>query len=524
MTMYSFQRLILSPNDIISSISSSFCKSVIWSISSGFSIYLKYLLFILASLLAMALSLVDLPSTSSGIFPSFFSSIQSINFCSDSISVISYPYSGVFLLSSNNISLLFTRSITSACFLSSPDEIALPILCRYVGLLPVFAVNITPDTPFKCTPSSIIPTQYNSFKCSEVDALKSSNCCWLSECFDDTLYTSGCSSILPNHSPASCCFSCISCISLQKIIYFPSLSVICSSSSSGIPCAWDDCSTNSSYLAFKASFSSPSALSLCCNNVSSSSCSRKSGVIYLGCIIIPSSIASNSDISDATEPWNNLSTTFAPSFLTGVAESPNTFASGYLSNSIWNFLPHSFCSCSCRFFSSFAIVSSSSNTVSLDSLLCLVFKWCISSTTIISGLNFDITSSTLSFSSIPNIVWYSIHFSPGINVFAQSSILPYCACISSALSCIPPINLTTYSYICCFIAFLGDKNSILWSGCSNIYFKVTNDFPHPVGNTTAAYLLFSNSASTSSYASSWWEKRFNFAFSTFAMCFLLFLH
>ena len=47
---------------------------------------------------------------------------------------------------------------------------------------------------------------------------------------------------------------------------------------------------------------------------------------------------------------------------------------------------------------------------------------------------------------------------------------------------------------------------------SNIYFNNTNDFPHPVGNTTAAFPFSLNSFSTSVYASSWCGNNSNLLF------------
>ena len=69
----------------------------------------------------------------------------------------------------------------------------------------------------------------------------------------------------------------------------------------------------------------------------------KSGTTYLGGYIIPCSIASNKVISLATLSSKILSTTFAPSVLSGVADKPNNFACGLSSRNLWNFSPHLFC-------------------------------------------------------------------------------------------------------------------------------------------------------------------------------------
>ena len=244
--------------------------------------------------------------------------------------------------SSANISLLFTKSITNDCFLSFPDEIALPILCKYVGLLPVFAASITPEILFKCTPSSIIPTQYINFKCLELELLNACSCLLLVLSLECIPYISGSPSISPNHSLAFDILSFISSMSLQKIIYFPSCSVIFSFNKSGIPLALSDFFTSSSYSAFNSSFLSPSTEFIFSNNDNNSSSLIKSGTTYLGGYIIPASIASNNDISSAIESSKSRSATFAPSFLIGVADKPNSFACGHISNNRLNFCPHLF--------------------------------------------------------------------------------------------------------------------------------------------------------------------------------------
>ena len=246
---------------------------------------------------------------------------------------------------SNKISLLFTKSITNVSLCFSIAEIVLPILCKYAGLLSVFVAKITPDISFKCTPSSIMPTQYITFKCSELSFSKSFKILlfilefiilfspFSSYPYVETLDIVGSLSIFSNHSFAFDFLSSISFISLQNTIYFPSSSVICSSISSGIPGAFSDFSTNSSYFCFNSVFLSSSAFSIFSNKVCNSSSFKKSGTTYLGGVIIPNSIASNKDISEATEFSNILSTTFAPSVLIGVADKPNTFASGNSSRS-----------------------------------------------------------------------------------------------------------------------------------------------------------------------------------------------
>ena len=173
--------------------------------------------------------------------------------------------------------------------------------------------------------------------------------------------------------------------------------------------------------------------------------------------------------------------------------------------------------------SSSTISSLSSSSIILllpASLIDFVFKWCISSTIITSGFNCSRIPLTLSFSPYPEIVWYSIHSILGI--YSLAAILraelalfsiPYSFCISSIVLKSPPIYRTIYSYIWSLIAFLGDKNRILSSGCSKIYFNVTNDFPHPVGNITAAFPFSSNNFITSLYASSWCSNSCRLLFS-----------
>ena len=116
---------IVLPNLIISLYSSYKSLSKSFNNLSSNS-YFKYLLFNLANLLAIILSFVEDSSSYSGIFPLFFSSTHCTSFSKASKSVSSKP--SCFFVLSTRISLLFTKSITIDCFLTSPTDIALPIL------------------------------------------------------------------------------------------------------------------------------------------------------------------------------------------------------------------------------------------------------------------------------------------------------------------------------------------------------------------------------------------------------------
>ena len=390
--MASLNNPISLPNSIIScifscsSLSSSFIISWFWA-------YFRYLLFILAILFAIVFSFSDFSAEYSGSFPLFLLFIQSINCCKASISFISYPYSTSSLLL--KISLLFTKSITIACFPFFLLDIHLPTLCVYTGLLSVLVARITPETLFKWTPSSIIPTQYINFKWLDFELLKLCNCSTLVLSCELIPYISGSSSIFPNHSLALAIFSFMSLISLQNIIYFPSFSLIFSSISCGIPGAFADFKANSSYIAFNSSFLAPSACSICSSRVFNSSSLTKSGTTYFGGYIIPSSIASSRDFWLATASLKILSTTFAPSCLIGVADSPNNFACGLSSKNFLNFFPHLF-SLSILLENSSSYFSSFSTTLlPAVALMDLVFKWCISSTIIIVGFKLFNILSTL---------------------------------------------------------------------------------------------------------------------------------
>ena len=226
--------------------------------------------------------------------------------------------------------MLFTRSNTIGVP-SFPTDNALPNCWVYTIGDPVFLSIITPSIPSTCTPSFNLSTLNKRFIFSP-----SSLNLFIVSSFSLSLFLYETSYILvsptfSNHLFDSCIFLCISFISLQNTIYFPSfLFPAYFANISSNPSACSKCLLASS-MSFLNSFfvSSFDIFSILLSALFISSCNEYIPFIYIGASIIPSATASSNVISDATFPLNIASAiSLLSTALIGVAVIPNIFAFG----------------------------------------------------------------------------------------------------------------------------------------------------------------------------------------------------